>query len=73
MGVAIFDDRLEITSPGGLHFGLKVDDLYQSHESLPWNPAIASVFYRRGIIEAWGRGTIKMAESRFIRSIRFLS
>ena len=32
------------------------------HESLPWNPLIAQVFYRRGIIEQWGRGTIKMRE-----------
>ncbi len=30
--------------------------------SRPWNPLIAGVFYRRGIIESWGRGTIKMAE-----------
>lgn len=34
----------------------------QPHESLPWNPLIARVLYRRGIIESWGRGTIKMAE-----------
>ena len=26
------------------------------------NPLIAKTFYRRGIIEEWGRGTIKMAE-----------
>ena len=32
------------------------------HSSRPWNPLIASVFHRRGIIEQWGRGTIKMAE-----------
>src|SRR5690606_24160472 len=36
--------------------------LFEPHESLPWNPLIAQVFYRRGIIERWGRGTIKMAE-----------
>ena len=62
IGVAIYDDRLEITSSGTLHFGLTVEDLYRPHESLPWNPLTAGVFYRRGIIEAWGRGTIKMAE-----------
>jgi ATP-dependent DNA helicase RecG len=62
VGVAIFDDRLEITSSGDLHFGLTVEDLYKPHESLPWNPLIAGVFYRRGIIETWGRGTLKMAE-----------
>jgi ATP-dependent DNA helicase RecG len=62
VGVAVYDDHLEITSSGTLHFGLTVEDLFKPHESLPWNPLIAGVFYRRGIIEAWGRGTIKMAE-----------
>jgi ATP-dependent DNA helicase RecG len=62
IGIAIYDDRLEISSTGALHFGLTADDLYGPHESLLWNPLIASVFYRRGIIEAWGRGTLKMAE-----------
>jgi ATP-dependent DNA helicase RecG len=62
VGVAIYDDRLEISSPGLLHFGLTVDDLFRPHQSLLWNPLIARVFYRRGIIETWGRGTLKMAE-----------
>ncbi|MGI8424104.1 MAG: RNA-binding domain-containing protein [Chloroflexota bacterium] len=62
VGVAIYDDRLEVTSSGSLHFGLTPEALFGPHESLPWNPLIASVFYRRGIIESWGRGTIKMAE-----------
>ena len=62
VAVAIYDDRLEITSSGTLHFGLTVDALFQPHESLPWNPLMARVFYRRGIIESWGRGTLKMAE-----------
>jgi len=62
VGIAIFDDRLEVTSSGTLHFGLTTEDLYEPHESLPWNPLLARVFYRRGVIESWGRGTIKMAE-----------
>jgi ATP-dependent DNA helicase RecG len=62
VGVAIYDDRLEVTSSGALHFGLTPEALFGPHESLPWNPLIAGAFYRRGIIEAWGRGTIKMAE-----------
>jgi ATP-dependent DNA helicase RecG len=60
--VAIYDDRLEISSSGELHFGLTVEDLYEAHTSQRWNPAIASAFFKRGIIESWGRGTIKMAE-----------
>lgn len=62
VGLAIYDDRLEISSSGTLHFGLTVGDLYRTHESLPWNPILASVFYKRGIIETWGRGTLKMVE-----------
>jgi ATP-dependent DNA helicase RecG len=62
VALAIYDDRLEVTSSGSLHFGLTAEALFSPHESLPWNPLMARVFYRRGIIESWGRGTIKMAE-----------
>ena len=62
VAIAIFDDRLEITSSGVLHFGLTVEDLYRAHDSLPWNPLIARVFYQRGIVEQWGRGTIVMSD-----------
>ena len=62
VGLAIYDDRLEITSTGLLHFGLTIEDLFRDHDSLPWNPIVASVFFRRGIIETWGRGTLKMVE-----------
>ena len=63
VGVAVYDDRLEVTSSGSLHFGLTPEKLFEPHESLPWNPLIARTFYRRGIIEEWGRGTLKMVEA----------
>ena len=62
VAAAIYDDRLEVTSSGSLHFGLTAEALFEPHESLPWNPLIARVFYLRGVIERWGRGTIKMRE-----------
>lgn len=62
VSVAIYDDRLEITSTGRLPTDMTLDDLRRPHASRPWNPLIAQTFYRRGIIESWGRGTIKMAE-----------
>lgn len=62
IGVGIYDDRLEITSTGSLHFGLTPEMLFQPHASRPWNPLIAHGFYMRGIIERWGRGTNKMAD-----------
>ena len=61
VGIAFFDDRLEIISIGDLHFGLTPEALFRDHESKPWNPMIAHAFYRRGIIETWGRGTLKIA------------
>ena len=61
ISLAIYDDRLEISSTGVLHFGLTPADLLRPHPSRPWNLLIAHTFYRRGIIEQWGRGTLKMA------------
>ena len=61
IGVALYDNRLEITSPGPLHFGLTLEKLFAPHDSRPWNPLIARTFYRCGIIEEWGSGTLKMA------------
>ncbi len=62
VAVGVYDDRLEVTSSGTLHFGLTASALFEPHESLPWNPLIARVLFRRGIIESWGRGTLKIAE-----------
>ena len=49
-----------VSPAGKLHFGLTSEALFLPHESKPWNPMVASVFYRRGIIETWGRGTLKI-------------
>lgn len=62
VSVAVFDDRLEIWSEGILPFGLKVEDLKRDHPSRPRNPLIADVFFRRGLVERWGRGTQTIVE-----------
>ena len=62
VGIAVFDDRLEISSTGLLPFGLTVEDLKRNHQSQPRNPLLANVFYLRGLIERWGRGTQKIIE-----------
>lgn len=60
VSLAIFDDRLEIWNDGTLPFGLTLHDLKIDHISQPRNPVIANVFYYRGLIEKWGRGTQKI-------------
>ena len=62
ISVGIYADRLEITSPGTLHFGLTAESLFEAPESRLWNPLIAGTFYRRGIIETWGLGISKIVE-----------
>jgi ATP-dependent DNA helicase RecG len=62
VSVAIYDDRLEISSTGLLPFGLTVADLKRKHQSRPRNPLLANVFYLRGLIERWGRGTQKIVK-----------
>ncbi|MEI9979926.1 MAG: ATP-binding protein [Edaphobacter sp.] len=62
VSLAIYDDRLEIWSSGGLPMGMRVEELKQEHLSRPRNPLIAEIFYRRGLVERWGRGTQKIVE-----------
>ncbi|MCF8051658.1 MAG: putative DNA binding domain-containing protein [Desulfobacterales bacterium] len=60
--VAMYDDHLEVANPGGFHFGMTPEKLTKTHESRPWNPIIAGVFYRAGIIEKWGTGTLNILD-----------
>jgi len=62
LSVAVYNDRMEIINPGSLHFGITPKALFQPHESRPWNPIIANVFYRAGIIEKWGTGTLNIIQ-----------
>lgn len=59
--VAIYDDRVEITNTGQLH-GVSVEELYEPHEPKPWNPTIAGIIYRAGIVDSSGSGTLRMID-----------
>ncbi len=60
--VAIYDDRVEIDSPGRLPVGIKLSDLIKRHKSIRRNKLIANVLHVSGMIEKWGRGTLEMIE-----------
>lgn len=53
--VAIYDDRLEVISPGGLYNGLTYEEIMNGHSKIR-NRGIANVFSQMGLIEAWGSG-----------------
>lgn len=62
--LAIYDDRIVFQNPGGFPPGMKWQDFIDEQiGSIPANPTIANVFYRRGTMEAWGRGISLIMES----------
>ena len=57
INVIIYDDRMEISSPGCLPPGINIMDLKNEHESHPRNPKITHVLYLTGFVESIGTGT----------------
>ena len=63
--VWVYDDRLVFFNEGSLIEGLTPADLQQPHSSRRRNPTLAMAMFRGGLVETWGRGTLKMiAECR---------
>jgi len=62
INIRIYDNRLEVWNIGGLPEQLTEEALKSTHNSYPRNPLLADVFYKGGLIESWGRGTIKVLE-----------
>jgi ATP-dependent DNA helicase RecG len=60
--ISIYEDKFMVWNPGDLPEELTLDDLKVKHASYPRNPIIADVFFKAGLIETWGRGTIKIIE-----------
>ena len=60
--VCIFDDRVEITSPGLLYNGLDLKMILEGKSRIR-NAGIAEVFSRMHIVGAWGTGIQTMIES----------
>jgi len=54
--VEVFDDRIEIVSPGGLPAGLTLDEYRTGRVSMPRNRILADIFLRLGIIERLATG-----------------
>ncbi len=60
--VALFDDRLEVTSPGMLLNNVTIEKMMEGY-SKPRNPAIARAFAYMKIIEQWGTGIPRLFEA----------
>ena len=60
--VALYDDRLEVTSPGGLYNGLTFEAMMEGRSSIR-NRAIANVFNQMGLVESWGTGIRRIMDA----------
>lgn len=56
------DDAITISNSCILPDGWTVNTLMEPHDSKPYNPDIANVFYRAGFIENWGQGIQKICD-----------
>ena len=56
VGIAIYDDRVEIENSGTFPPDMTIDKLLSGHNSEPQNLIIANVLYKSEVLESWGRG-----------------
>lgn len=63
IGIAIYDDRIEIESLGLLPHPLTPDTIKQPHRSYPRNKTMASVLYSTMILESWGSGIKRIMDA----------
>lgn len=61
--ISMFDDKIEILSPGGLPNGIKKEEYLSGRISVLRNQILASVFYRLGIVEIFGTGILRIGET----------
>ena len=60
--VSMFDDRIEIISPGGLPSGITKDAYLSGKLSVLRNRNLANVFYRLGFVEIFGTGITRIKQ-----------
>ena len=60
--VSMFDDRIEIISPGGLPSGITEDEYLSGKLSVLRNRNLANVFYSLGFVEIFGTGITRIKQ-----------
>ena len=58
--VSMFDDKIEVVSPGGLPAGITAEEYLSGKLSILRNRNLANVFYRLGLVEIFGTGITRI-------------
>ena len=62
--ISVYEDKIYIWNDGEMPSELdSAEKLFEKHSSKPYNPKLANVFFKSGMIEAWGRGFDKIKEA----------
>lgn len=62
--ISVYKDKIYIWNDGEMPPNLdSTDKLFMKHSSKPYNPKLANIFFKSGMIEAWGRGFEKIREA----------
>ncbi|MDL2244408.1 putative DNA binding domain-containing protein [Parabacteroides sp. OttesenSCG-928-J18] len=61
--IRVYDDKITIWNDGKLPEEITLESLKHTHSSFPRNPLIADVCFKGGLIDSWGRGTIRIIET----------
>lgn len=60
--ILMFDDRIEVISPGGLPSGISEEEYLSGKISVLRNRNLANVFYRLGFVEIFGTGITRIKQ-----------
>lgn len=61
--ISMYDDRIELFSPGGLTSGITKEEYLSGKVSVLRNPIIGNIFYRLGIVEIFGTGIRRIKDT----------
>ena len=62
--ISVYSDKIYVWNDGEMPASLaSTEKLFQKHSSKPYNPKLANIFFKSGMIEAWGRGFDKIREA----------
>ena len=63
ISLAIYNDRIEIASPGIFPPQITSENIKEPHESYPHNLKVAEVLYRMTYLENWGSGARRIMDA----------
>lgn len=69
ISLAIYDDRIEIASPGTFPPQITPENIKETHESFSHNLKVAEALYRMTYLENWGSGAKRIMDACKVQGV----